>query len=96
MGAELISRELVVTADGIAIESLILNRSIPFAQVESISIKVIDAEEPGVERLTVRGTNGQKITLDSSVPCYRTVLGLLSSRAAPRGWARPAHDPDFA
>ena len=70
----------MITADGIALESLFLNRSIPFAQVESISVKVIDAEEPGVERLTVRGSDGQKIALDSSTPCYRSVLGLLRSR----------------
>jgi hypothetical protein len=82
LGTELISRELVITADSLALRSLFLDRSIPFARVESISVKVIDAEQPGIERLTVRGNDGQTIALDSGVPCYRAVLHLLRSRAA--------------
>ncbi len=95
LGAELVSRELVITADSIALKSLFLDRSIPFARVELISVKVIDAEEPGTDRLTVRGNDGQKIALDSSTPCYRAVLGLLHSRVDSKRLGSAAHDPDF-
>ena len=63
----------------------LLDRSIPFVQVELISVKVIDAEEPGVDRLTVRGHDRQTIAIDSGLPCYQAVLHPLRSRAEREG-----------
>ncbi len=84
LGAQVYSRELVVTPDGIARRSLLLNRSIPFARIESMKVRVTDAEEPGTERLTVRSDDGQKIEIDSGMPGYRTLLELLPRGPAER------------
>ncbi len=90
--AELISRKLEITASGLTLRSFFLDRSIPFAGVDSISVKVIDHEQQVVSRVTIRGTDGQKIAFDSDMPCYRAVLSLLRSRrrqAMRRGSGRP-------
>ena len=96
VGAEVYSRELVVTPDGIALRSLLLNRSIPFARIESMKVRVTDAEEPGTERVTVRSDQGQKIAIDSGMPGYRALLELLHSRAGGKQMRSPAEDLDFA
>jgi hypothetical protein len=83
LGVELISRKLTISPEGVALRSLFLNRSIRFAYIESIDVKAIQsADEPGVERAKIRGTEGQSITLDSSMPGYRPVLELARSHAA--------------
>ncbi len=96
VGAEVYSRELVVTPEGIALRSLLLNRSIPFARIESMKVRVTDAEEPGTERVTVRSDQGQKIAIDSGMPGYLVLLELLRSKAGGKQMRFPADDLDFA
>jgi hypothetical protein len=61
-----------------------------------ISVKVIDAEEPGIDRLTVRGNDGQTIAIDSGLPCYHAVLHLLRVRAGVKSCPSIANDPEFS
>ena len=96
LGTELISRELAITADSLALRSLFLDRTIPFAQIESISVKVSDAEEPGIDHLIIRGHNGQTIVLDSGLPCYHALLHLLRTRANGKPSPSTAGDREFS
>jgi hypothetical protein len=97
LGVDLISRELTITADGLSLRSLFLDRWIPFAGVESISVEVPEADgnELLTERATVRG-HGQKIVLDSGMPGYRAVLDLLRKRASAHPGVSAVDDPELA
>jgi hypothetical protein len=97
LGVELTSRKLTISPEGVALRSLFLNRSIRFANIESIDVKAIQsADEPGIERAKIHGTEGQSITLDSSMPGYRPVIELARSHAAAKIRRGLLEDPEFA
>jgi hypothetical protein len=96
LGAELISRKLAVTNSGVTLRSLFLNRSIPFGSVKSITVKLIDPEEQIVRRAILHSCDGQKISFDSDVPCFRTLLELIRERAGHKAYGSVAADPDFS
>jgi hypothetical protein len=96
MSAELITRRLEITTSGLALRSLFLDRSIAFASVDSIAVKVVDAEHQVVSRVTVRGNDGQKIAFNSEMPGFRAVLELVRLRAGAKACVSAVDDPDFA
>ena len=96
IGAEVYSRELVVTPDGIARPKPVTQPLDSVRAIESMKVKVTDAEEPGTERVTVRGDQGQKIAIDSGMPGYRALLELLRSRTGGKRMRTPAEDLEFA
>jgi hypothetical protein len=96
LGLELVSRKLTVTADGLALQSLFLNRSISFMQVESIVVKVLGSGEPITERAKIQGDDGRSITIDSSMTGYRAVLDLLRRRCGAKRCGVPGNDPEFS
>jgi hypothetical protein len=97
LALELISRELTISHEGVALRSLFLKRTIPFAHLESIDVEAIEStDEPGVERAKIRGTDGQSITLDSSMPGYRPALELARKHVAAKISRGVLDDPEFA
>jgi hypothetical protein len=83
LGIEMISRELTLTTDGLTLRGLLLNRSIPFQNVASITVKIIENGRHRIgERATVRSHDGQFIAITSSMPGYCAVLDLLRTRAS--------------
>jgi hypothetical protein len=95
LGLELVSRELTVSPDGLALRSLFLRRWIPFDRVESVTVKVMKGEGPDIERATIRG-DGQKIAIESTMSGYNAILDLLHSRSVARLHLSPTNDPDFS
>ena len=93
LGAELVSRELVITADGIALESLFLNRAISFAEVESISVKVIDAEEPGVDAWPFAAATARKSHSTRTHPVTAPSWACCARAPTPNALARPRTTP---
>jgi hypothetical protein len=97
LGIEFISRKLTLSPDGIALQSVFLDRSLYFTRVESIDIKMeASGDGPAVERAKIRSQDGQSITLDSSMPGYRPTLELLRRHAASKASLARLPDPDFA
>jgi hypothetical protein len=96
LSVEFISRKLTVTTSGLALRSFVLNRSIAFGSIESITVKPIDPEEQIVRRALVRGCDGQKISFDSDVPCFRALVELIRERAGQKAYGSVAAAPDFS
>jgi hypothetical protein len=96
LGVELISREFTVTPDGLAVRSLILNRSIPFDWIASIAVEMTESEEVFTEHATIRGDGGQTIEFDSSMPGYRAVLDLVRLRAGANAGVTAVDDREFS
>ncbi len=95
LGVELVSRRLTLTRDGLALESLFLNRYVTFAGITSIKVEVTDAEEHVQERATIRAADGQSIAIHSGMPSYPAILGLVRKRAGTKSRALPLDDPEF-
>jgi hypothetical protein len=71
------------------------SRSLYYSSL-SIKIRVTDAEQPVMERAVIRGSDGQSIAIESSLPGYRAILSLLRSRSGVKSTSARIDDPEFS
>jgi hypothetical protein len=97
LSLELISRKLTVSPNGLALRSIFLRRSIPFSSVASIDVKLGQGGDgPSIERARIRAIDGQTISLDSTMPGYRSVVELARKSVGAKACLDRAADPEFA